>query len=117
LLLVKKPNITPKQRFQTTYRFLNKLLKSFPFIEKFKSVRRKTLSGHKNLKRPVFFSKTLYKEVDFTNTQRVPYFIQDYQHYNYIIREVSITKNLYGHCVLRPNTLLYYPGFRMYPLN
>ena len=81
----------------------------------YKTFRKKTLSGKKNLRGQRYLQPTLL--VDFYNTKIVnfSFFILNIHFFKHPLREACSAKTIYNHIRLFSQTELSYPGFKIHP--
>lgn len=118
MLLTKSFNITPKQKWQRIIRFLNiKKPSWFRQQYKYKTMRKLTLSGHKNIHGLRYLHKTLLMHFFLKKLRLIPYVALSFNFKKYPVKEFVWCKSLFNQVHPFLHTELTYPGFKLLPLN
>lgn len=118
MILIKMPNISPKKKWQYIIRTQPlKKPRFFYYYYKFKTHRRLTLQGSKNLYGLRFKHRTILFKFFLKKIKITPYIGLQYNFKLYPFKEFIWCKSIYGQVYPFLHTELTYPGFRLLPVD
>lgn len=117
LILIKSANITPVKRWQQKVKLINKTTKFTYFFYKYKTFRKLTLIGSKNIHGNRFKYKTKLFKFFIKSIKIAPFVAFAYGSTNYPLKEYAWCKTLFNQIIAVVHTELTHPGFKFYPLN